>query len=200
MAFIEESTTQNIICILDRSGSMMGLTSDVIGGFNSFVEEQRKVAGDAKLTLVIFDGSIETVYEDVDINEVPELTSDVYFARGSTSLYDAIGTAVNGKNLDNALVMIQTDGYENTSREYTKDSIKTLIDEKEAQGWEFVFLGADIDAAAESSSIGIVASKSLQMDKTSMGIHDGFATMNAVATSYRAGDYDGTVANYTVKS
>jgi len=174
-----------IIVILDRSGSMHGIQSDVIGGYNSFIQEQLKEKGKASVSLVLFDDKYEVVYRDRDIKEVPELTSDTYFARGSTSMFDAIGKAISESTSENAMVLIQTDGYENTSTEWNKDSVKSLIEKKEKQGWDFIFLGADIDTAEVGGSFGMVASKSVSYDKSSFGVEAAFTSMTNSTTSYR---------------
>ncbi len=180
----------DIICILDRSGSMMGLQDEVINSFNEFIQDQRKEAGKARVTLVLFDDKYEVVYEGMKLKKVPELTSETYFARGMTSLYDAIGKTLTNVDVKDAMVLIQTDGHENSSQEFNQSRIKSLIKEKEDLGWDFIFLGANIDAASVGSSFGLHASKTSQFDASDAGIKTAYATMNATASVYRKSKLD----------
>ncbi len=187
-----------IIFVLDRSGSMSGMTEEVIGSFNHFINEQKKEEGNAFVTLVIFDNQIETVYKHIDINEVPKLDSSTYFARGMTSMYDGIGTAITGVAAENAMVLINTDGYENSSKEYSGKQIGELIKKREAQGWDFIFLGADIDTSAEAQKFGMDTSKSFAYDKSADGINVAFTNMSNATALYRSmklGESDITLTN-----
>ena len=186
IAEVIENKNVEIIVILDRSGSMSGTESDVIGGYNTFIQKQKAEEGDATVTLVLFDNEYQEVYKDLDINEVPVLDKSVYFPRGMTAMYDAIGKAISSNTSENAMVLIQTDGYENSSTEYNKTSVKTLLDQKEKLGWDILFLGADIDTAVEGNKMGIMASKSMGYEKNSLGIQDAFTNMSNVTASYRA--------------
>jgi len=186
IAQVIEDKNVEIIVILDRSGSMSGTESDVIGGYNTFIEKQKNEAGSATVTLVLFDNEYQEVYKDLDVNEVPVLDSSVYFPRGMTAMYDSIGKAISSNTSENAMVLIQTDGYENASTEYDKTSVKALLDQKEKLGWDILFLGADIDTAAEGDKMGIMASKSMAYEKNSRGIQDAFTNMSNVTASYRA--------------
>ncbi len=178
--------TTHIICILDRSGSMSPIADEVIGGFNNFIDEQKKVDGEAKVTLVLFDDLYEVVHNKVDLNDVPALTGKTYFTRGMTGLYDAIGkTLTSMKSKKKAIVFIQTDGAENASREYKGEAVKSLIASKESDGWEFQFLGADMDAIATGGSLGISANDSLNYSNTKSGNKKAFASMSLRSTSYR---------------
>lgn len=176
----------HIICILDRSGSMGSLADEVIGAFNEFVDDQLKQPGRAKLTLVLFDDKYEVVFDKIKLKDVPDLTREVYFTRGMTGLYDAVGKTLASIDDPDAIVLIQTDGYENSSREYTQAQVKELIKAKEALGWEFQFLGADIDTVSVGSSMGLSAKSAVSFDKSSFGIHEAYASMNSVSTSYRS--------------
>ena len=182
----ETDKNVEIIVILDRSGSMSGMEGDVIGGYNTFIEKQKAEEGSATVTLVIFDNEYKEVYKDLDISEVPVLDSTTYFPRGVTAMYDAIGKAISTNTSENAMVLIQTDGYENSSTEYDKTSVKALLDQKEKLGWDILFLGADIDTAAEGGKMGIMASKSMGYEKNSRGISDAFTNMSNVTANYRA--------------
>lgn len=156
-----------IVYILDRSGSMSGLEKDTIGGYNSFLEKQKTEDGDAVVTTVLFDDKYDMVHNRVDIKKVKPLTSKEYCARGMTALLDAIGKTINyiDERHKNALesevpaktiFVITTDGYENSSREFDSGKIKAMIEnQKKESGWEFLFLGANIDAVETAKKFGI---------------------------------------------
>lgn len=156
-----------LVFILDRSGSMSGLEKDTIGGFNSMLEKQRKEPGDAVVSTVLFDNEIEVIHDRVAIADVPNLTDEEYYVRGCTALLDAVGGAIHhignvhkyARREDvpeKTLFIITTDGLENASRRYTYDKVRNMIErQKERYGWEFIFLGANIDAAAEARRFGI---------------------------------------------
>lgn len=176
----------HIICILDRSGSMGSLATEVIGSYNEFIKTQQAEPGKAKVTLVLFDDKYEVVYDMVKLEKVPQLTEKEYFTRGMTGMFDAIGKAITSSDAKDAMVLIQTDGMENSSSEYNKESIKALIAEKEDAGWDFIFLGANIDAADAGASFGMMASKSVQYDASVDGVKDAFMSMSNSTTSYRS--------------
>ncbi len=156
-----------LVFILDRSGSMSGLEKDTIGGFNSMIERQRKEPGEVLVSTVLFDNDADVIHDRVPLAEVQNLTEDDYYVRGCTALLDAVGDAVHhignvhkyaraedvpGKTM----FIITTDGMENASRRYTYGIVKDMIERrKEKDGWEFIFLGANIDAAAEAQKFGI---------------------------------------------
>jgi len=188
-----------IIAILDRSGSMMGLERDTIGGFNSFVEEQKKVEGECNVTLVLFDNDYDVLYEARALNEVPELTGKEYFARGSTSLYDAIGKSsqtagarfaamTEADRPEKVIVLIITDGYENTSREFTREQIKNMIQHQEEKyAWEFVYLGANQDAFAVGQQFGMKMSNVATYAASEVGTRGAYAAFADKTTSLRSG-------------
>ena len=155
-----------MVLILDRSGSMHRLEADTIGGFNSTIEKQKKVDGKAFVTTVLFDDVSEVIHDRVDLQQVKPITSNEYFVRGCTALLDAVGSTINhitgihryARPEDvpaHTIVVITTDGYENASRKFTRDQVKAMIAEQEKAGWEFVFLGANIDAVEAAGEIGI---------------------------------------------
>lgn len=146
-----------IVFLLDKSGSMAGLESDTIGGYNSFIEKQKKLKGEVTLTTVLFDSNYELLHDGVDIKKVEKLTEKDYYVGGTTALMDAIGFTIGkvsrrSKN-SKVIFVITTDGMENASHEFTKEKINKLITSK--KDWEFIYLGANIDAYAEGMSIGI---------------------------------------------
>lgn len=158
------------VFILDRSGSMAGLEQDTIGGFNAMLAKQRKEPGEAVVSTVLFDNNSTVIHDRVPITQVPDLTEEEYFVRGCTALLDAVGGAIHHiGNVhkyarkedvpDKTLFIITTDGMENASKHYTYDKVRHMIErQKERYGWEFIFLGANIDAAAEAGKFGIDAS------------------------------------------
>lgn len=170
-----------IIFLLDRSGSMAGLESDTIGGFNAFIKKQCELEGETVLTTVLFDDQYEIVWNGVDANRAT-LTEREYYVRGTTALLDSIGkTILNiGYRLSNTseedrpgkvIFVITTDGMENASSEFTYKKVKELIKhQRDRYQWEFVFMGANIDAVQEADSIGISVDSAFSFESTEMGI------------------------------
>ena len=179
-----------LFIILDRSGSMQRLTADTIGGYNSLIEQQRKLEGEMRVTTVLFDDEYDLLYDTVDINEIPPLTEDTYFARGSTALLDAVGKTIDAAGLrysrmfesdrpSKVIFAITTDGMENASREYTLERVKNLIEQKkEKYGWEFLFFGANIDAFGAARSMGISAHRTMQFSHDAAGVETCFRRMS----------------------
>lgn len=175
-----------LVFILDRSGSMAGLESDTIGGFNSMIEKQKKEAGEATVTTVLFDSEYELLHDRFDIRNVGPMTGDQYFVRGSTALLDAVGRAINkvanvqrnageGEKAGKVLFVIITDGMENSSREYSYPMIKKMIGfEKEKYGWEFIFLGANIDADGVAERYGIHRSRAVNYHADAQGLRNSY--------------------------
>ena len=186
----------NLICILDRSGSMQHLTSDTIGGYNSFIEQQKKLGGEAVVTTVLFDNRYEKLLDKVSLTEVPELTEKEYQARGTTAMLDAIGMTLNElagemekegicPSRRKVLCCIMTDGQENASQEYDKASVKYMITQGQQYGWEFVFLGANIDVAQEAEAIGISQDKAVAYKADAAGVQQSFSKINKAVSSFR---------------
>ena len=158
-----------LVFILDRSGSMSGLENDTIGGFNAMIDKQKNEPGEALVSTVIFDNVSEVIHDRVDIQRIEPLTRDQYYVRGSTALLDAVGKAIHHignvhkyareeDRPEKTLFVITTDGMENASRHYSYARVRDQIaQQKEKYGWEFLFLGANIDAAAEAARFGIEA-------------------------------------------
>ena len=156
-----------IVFILDRSGSMAGLEDDTIGGFNAMIEKQKQEPGEALVSTVLFDHESDVIHDRVDIQKVVSMTRKEYYVRGCTALLDAVGGAIHHignvhkyareeDRPEKTLFVITTDGMENASRQYTYDRLRMMIRrQKEHYGWEFVFLGANIDAVREAARFGI---------------------------------------------
>ena len=163
---MKENLTE-IIFILDMSGSMANLTSDTIGGFNSMINKQKEETGEAFVTTVLFDDQYELLHDHVDIKDINPITTDEYCPRGCTALLDAVGKTINsvGNRLSNTaeeerpskvIFVITTDGHENSSYEFTRAQVKEMIEHQQTKySWTFLFLGANMDAVSEASSIGI---------------------------------------------
>ena len=161
-----------LVFILDRSGSMAGLEADTIGGFNAMTQKQRKEPGEALVSTVLFDNETQVIHDRVPLDKVPALTQKEYYVRGCTALLDAVGGAIHHignvhkyareeDRPEKTLFVITTDGMENASRRYTYDKVKAMIEhQREKYGWEFLFLGANIDAAREAARFGIRADRS----------------------------------------
>ncbi len=170
-----------IVFILDRSGSMAGLEGDTIGGFNAMIEKQKGEQGDAYVSTVLFDNVSEVIHDRVDIQKVEPLTRNEYYVRGSTALLDAVGGAIHHignvhkyarpeDRPEKTLFVITTDGMENASRQYSYDRVRMMIQRnKEKYGWEFLFLGANIDAAREAARFGIHADRAANYHADSTG-------------------------------
>ena len=166
-----------IVFLLDRSGSMGGLESDTIGGYNSFINSKKDL--DAKLTTVLFDDKIELLHDRVDIKDVKKLTNKDYYVRGCTALMDAIGTTITRISKESedrkVIFVITTDGLENASCEYSKSKIKKMI--KSKKDWEFLYLGANIDSYDEASSIGIRKDRTSNYKSSKQGTRQMFAAL-----------------------
>jgi uncharacterized protein YegL len=162
-----------IVFILDRSGSMSGLEADTIGGFNSLIKKQRKEPGEALVSTVLFDDTCDVIHDRVPMEKVAKLTEDTYFVRGCTALLDAVGGAIHHignihkyardeDRPEKTLFIITTDGMENASRRYTYKKVKQMVERQKAKyGWEFLFLGANMDAIAAAGNIGIHADRAV---------------------------------------
>ena len=170
-----------LVFILDRSGSMGGLETDTIGGFNSLIEKQKKEDGTAVVSTVLFDDQMEIIYDRVNLSEVKKLTDKEYYVRGCTALLDAVGSTIrhiesvqkglsDEEKPEKTLFVITTDGFENASKEYTYKSVKSLIDKSKENGYEYLFLGANIDAAQEAERIGIQRSNAATFVNDKKGI------------------------------
>lgn len=187
-----------LVFVLDRSGSMSGLEKDTIGGFNSMLEKQRKEPGDAVVSTVLFDNESEVIHDRAAIADVPGLSDEEYYVRGCTALLDAVGGAIHhignvhkyARKEDvpeKTLFIITTDGMENASCRYTYDKVRAMIEhQKECYGWEFIFLGANIDAAAEARKFGIDESMSANYHCDKAGTALNYEVIGEAITRVRA--------------
>ena len=185
-----------VVFLIDKSGSMSHLAGDTIGGFNGFIAGQKALEGKATLTTVLFDTTWKTLHDGIDIHEVKPMTDSDYSAYGGTAMLDAIGETINkvqdrhdemgSEKPEKVLFVITTDGEENSSRKFNKSQIEKMIKHQtNGHGWEFMFLGANMDAVHEAANIGISSNRSVTYDYTSRGIDAVYATMDCMASSLR---------------
>lgn len=191
-----------MVFILDRSGSMLGLEKDTIGGFNSMIRKQKKEGGDAYVSTILFDNVQEVVHDRVKLSDVKRMTGKTYWVRGSTALLDAIGGAIHHtlnahrhsdpKDIpQHTIFVIITDGYENASVKYSYDDVKRMIEhEKEKYGWEFLFIGANIDAVQAASNIGISANRAVNYVADSEGTDRVYEGVSMAMRSMSMADED----------
>ena len=203
---VSKNNLTEVVFILDRSGSMSGLEADTIGGYNSLISKQKKEIGEAIVSTVLFDDVSEVLYDRVDVQKIKKMTDEDYYVRGCTALLDAVGGAIHHignvhkyareEDLpDKTLFIITTDGMENASRRYTYDKVKQMVErQKEKYGWEFLFLGANIDAISEAAKFGIEASRAVNYEcdeaGTALNYHVLSETVSAVRRSDKFTDMD----------
>ncbi|MBR5273207.1 MAG: VWA domain-containing protein [Clostridia bacterium] len=186
-----ENISTELVFILDRSGSMGGLESDTIGGFNAMIEKQKKIDGKCFVTTILFDNVAETIHDRVDLDDVPQMTEDDYYVRGCTALIDALGGAIEHIEKvhkyirkedvpQNTLFVITTDGQENASNIYTSKKVKKMVEKKKEEcGWEFLFIGANIDAVETAKTYGISPDRAANYHADKKGtrvVYDAVAT------------------------
>ena len=193
-----------IINIIDNSGSMGSMIDTAINGFNEFLIEQQKVEGKALVTTVLFNNKYEKLYDSLDINECYQLNKENYITGGMTALYDAIGKTIQHEldilgNLpkeerpEKYLCVILTDGYENSSKEFDRSKVKSLIDEmKEGFNWEFIFLAANEDASLTAETMGISKGNSYSFTNNADGLRDAYKGVSYAAMSYRSMSFSDT--------
>lgn len=193
---MRENLTE-IVFILDRSGSMSGLESDTIGGFNSMIAKQQKEDGEAIVSTVLFDDVTDVIHDRVAIGDVKKLTEDEYFVRGCTALLDAVGGAI--RHIGNVhkyareedrpaktLFVITTDGLENASRNYSFKDVKKMIErQKEKYNWEFLFLGANIDAVKVAGNMGISRDRAANYNCDSVGTELNYRVLESAVSRVR---------------
>ena len=188
-----------LVFILDRSGSMAGLESDTIGGFNAMIEKQKKEAGGALVSTVLFDNDCSVIHDRADLRKIRPMTDRDYQVRGCTALLDAIGGAIRHIALihkyarpedvpEHTLFIITTDGMENASRKYTAEKVKKMIaHEKEKYGWEFLFLGANIDAVETAKHFGIDKDRAVSYKSDHEGTRLNYEVISETVCAVRAG-------------
>jgi len=186
-----------IVFILDRSGSMSGLESDTIGGFNSMIERQKSAEGEALISTVLFDNLSEVIHDRVRVQDIKPMTREDYTVRGCTALLDAIGGAIQhignihkyARNEDvpeHTLFVITTDGMENASRRYDSEKVKKMIErQKEKYGWEFLFLGANIDAVETARHFGISEDRAVNYHSDSEGTQLNYEVLSEAICAVR---------------
>lgn len=186
-----------LVFILDRSGSMYGLEQDTIGGFNSMLTKQKSLDGECRITTVLFDHQYTLFHDRIDIQAVSPMTKKDYNVGGSTALLDAMGTTIDklirvqrhtaeGYRAQKVIFVIITDGEENSSRKYSYDQVKAKIEhEKEAYGWEFIFLGANMDAVKTASQFGIHADRAAEYVPDAVGTTLNFEMMSNAVSEFR---------------
>lgn len=188
-----------LVFILDRSGSMSGLEDDTIGGYNAMLRKQQQEPGEVRVTTVLFDDRIELLHDRLDLAAISPLTGRDYYARGCTALLDAIGSTIHKignvqrsaapeYRADKVLFVITTDGYENASREYSADKIRAMVRrQQEKYGWEFIFLGANIDAIETAGRFGIGADHAVDYCADAEGTALNFAVVSDTVSQVRTG-------------
>ncbi len=179
----QKNNVTELVLILDRSGSMAGLESDTVGGFNAMIEKQKKEEGTCFVSTVLFDDQSQVLHDRIPLGKVPKMTEKEYFVRGCTALIDAIGGAIHHIGIVHkyarpedvpakTLFVITTDGMENASRRYNAEDVRKMIQsKKEKYGWEFLFLGANIDAVETASHFGIDETRAVNYTHDGIGTH-----------------------------
>ena len=193
----EKPSRIELVMILDKSGSMHGLETDTIGGFNAMIEKEKKLGIDVRVTTVLFNDKMDRLYEHREIRSVRPLTERTYETGGTTALLDAVGDTILHMEQSGAadrqgtkvIVVIITDGMENASTEFTKAKVKELIsDKQEKAGWDFIYLGANIDAAEEADAIGVRKANAVTYKNTSSGVRANYDAVGVYVAERAGGD------------
>lgn len=191
-----------VVFILDRSGSMSGLEADTIGGFNSMIAKQKKEEGEAYISTVLFDDQTEVLYDRVPVSKVEPMNDKQYYVRGCTALLDALGNAIHHignvhkyareeDRPEKTLFIITTDGMENSSHQYSYDKVKKMVEkQKKKYGWEFLFLGANIDAIEVAGKFGIAANRAINYECDRKGTQLNYEVLSRTVSAFRACDCD----------
>ena len=186
-----------IVFILDRSGSMSGLEKDTIGGYNSLIKKQKKEEGEAYISTVLFDDRTEVLHDRVGLDKIKPMTEEEYYVRGCTALLDAVGGAIHHignvhkyareeDRPEKTLFIITTDGQENSSRMYTYEKVKRMVErQKKKYGWEFLFLGANIDAVEEAGRFGIKPERAVNYECDEIGTAVNYRALNKAVSRVR---------------
>ncbi len=187
-----------MVFILDKSGSMSGLEKDTIGGFNSMIKKQKKEDGKAYVSTVLFSDKSTVIHDRVDISEIKPMTENDYFTEGCTALIDAVGGAIHHiRNIhkyarkedvpENTIFVITTDGMENASHIYSGDEVKKMIEQQKEKGWEFIFIGANIDAVETASNFGISSDRAVNYHADAQGTEVVYDNICCAVSSVREG-------------
>ncbi len=186
-----------LVFLLDRSGSMSGLESDTIGGFNSMLARQKEQPGEVRVTTVLFDDRYELLHDRLPLEQVPPMTGAQYYVRGCTALLDAMGAAIRrlaqarsrapeAERPDKVLFVITTDGLENASRRFTAQTVRAMVERtRERFGWEYLFLGANIDAITAAGQVGIAPDRAVDFHADAQGVDTTFACLSSVFSRFR---------------
>lgn len=191
-----KNNTTELVFILDRSGSMTGLESDTIGGFNSMIKKQKTLDGKCYVTTVLFDHESITLHDRVSLEKIEEMSEEDYVTRGSTALIDALGKTIDHiSNIhkyarkedipESTMFVITTDGMENASHEFSSKQVKKLIEEKKKKGWEFLFIGANIDAVETASHYGISSDRAVTYAADAKGTEVLYDNVEKTISSFR---------------
>jgi len=187
-----------LVFILDKSGSMAGLESDTIGGYNALLKKQREEPGEATVTTVLFDDNYELLHDRINVKGISPITEKEYFVCGCTALLDAIGKTINKignvqrntievQRADKVMFVITTDGMENASKEYNYEKIKKMVErQKEKYGWEFIFIGANIDAISTAAKFGISPDRAANYNADGEGTRLNYEAVSNVVSELRA--------------
>lgn len=187
-----------LVFILDRSGSMSGLEADTIGGFNSLIHKQKKETGEAIISTVLFDDVTEVLYDRIPLNRIEPMNDKQYYVRGCTALLDALGGAIHHignvhkyareeDRPEKTIFIITTDGMENASRRYTYEKVKTMVEKQRSQyGWEFLFLGANMDAISVAGRFGVQADRAVNYECDSEGTQLNYEVLSKAVSRVRA--------------
>ena len=191
-----------VIFILDRSGSMSGLEADTIGGFNSMIAKQKKEDGEAYISTILFDDQTEVLYDRVPVSKIEPMNDKQYYVRGCTALLDALGGAIHHignvhkyareeDRPEKTLFIITTDGMENSSRQYSYEKVKKMVErQKKKYGWEFLFLGANIDAIEVAGRFGIAANRAINYESDRQGTQLNYEVLSRTVSEFRACECD----------
>lgn len=186
-----------VVCILDKSGSMSGLERDTIGGYNSMIEKQKKEDGEAYISTVLFSDYSKVIHDRVSVDKIEPMTEKEYYVDGCTALLDAVGDAIHHIKTvhkyvreedrpEKTLFIITTDGQENSSKRYSYDKVKKMVEhQKEKYGWEFIFLGANIDAIAEAGRFGINQEMAVNYNCDEVGISTSYMALSEAVSCVR---------------
>ena len=193
-----------IVFIIDRSGSMGGLESDTIGGFNSMIEKQKKEEGEAIVSTVLFDDRSEVIYDRVDLKKVEPMNDTQYYVRGCTALLDALGGAVKhiktvhkyareDDRPEKTVFIVTTDGMENSSRKYDYDEVRKMVEKQRKEaGWEFIFLGANLDSVEYAGRMGFSAKTSVNYESDSRGTLKNYEVLGRTLSAVRCANSRGS--------